>query len=306
MKTHFYAISAREVTVAINPVFEYRDYNDAFFLSQMDNQGESHLTVVIPAAAVAVAIWLAQGAVSYVGGTLMSKVLGHPSLSDVQNLIKNSIDELKNYIRDEVQRIIEENETTKMVASLNSIMRNLKQYDKFTDIEKPAYKFLLENAVIDAGNLMSLAEKKVGTVFIYANAASLRAIAFIALEKLSTHKKKTSIGAIDTLKEATEHVKSVDSYLKNTWSVINRLKPYEQWIERCFESPEVTLCYYYCKKDSQDFLFLSSKSHLPPSTVNDEYTKVVEFPVMQEYYNVSEHTLGPLYAIISSWKKIIN
>jgi hypothetical protein len=253
----------------------------------------------------AVSILLAKGALEYIGSRAMAQILGHPELRDMEGVIRNAIEELKNYIREELKKQIEENEIIKMAASLDSAVRNLNQYGSASNEEKPKLRFLLEDAFIKSGDAMSLASKfKINSIYIYMNAVSLRLLTltcFYLLEHVESHKN----AAITTVQEAESTVGAILEQHETSWDPEGRVS---QQPEHEASRPEPEYGYQgYCivwfYKDGcrREMNWISYPCPDWPDIWNFRATLLAE--AKAEKANIMNVVKPPLLAIIQEWRK---
>jgi hypothetical protein len=206
----------------VSPPFSERGPFDPVFLTN----GARHLSASVyvePITTAVVAMWLAEGAVAYVGGQLLGKLLGDPSLRDISKLIKRAVEEIKQFVRAELRRQIEENEITRMEAALDAAFRNLRQYSIASQGNPQEGVFLLENAILSAGELMSLSRRfGINASTIYSNAVSLRAMSFVAYSKIKSLPQYEQ-NALDTLEEGIAHISTVSAELYESWEPSKRI-----------------------------------------------------------------------------------
>lgn len=215
--------------MSTKPCYEveiYRDGPHAIPSMTLTEGGNVHAYFLTPVFVV----WLAQGAVSYMGGKLLSSIMHDPSISDVEGMIRNAIAEINAYTR----RVIEENEIRKLVAQMDSITRNLRQYANATTIpDMQANKYLLTDAILKTSEAMSACMTLgIAASFCYANAVSLRLLAlsaFFTLEK-SPASRTAAIESVDEGKKALE---SLFPAFEKSWEPDTRIQipnPPCRWI----------------------------------------------------------------------------
>ena len=153
-----------------------------------------------------VLVWLAQGAVTYIGGRLLSSVVDDSRLSDVNTLIRNAVSEIAVYTR----RAIEENDVQQLVASMDSVKTNLRQYALFTTThDQTANAFLLTDAVLKTSNAMSQCESLgISASLCCGCAVSLNIIAKFAYYKLAQVAEVRDT-IVDTVNAATIYLNSL-------------------------------------------------------------------------------------------------
>lgn len=145
-----------------------------------------------------VALKLAEGAVSYVGGQTLASVLGRKE--DIAHLINNAVTELKTYIKASLeQQVIDECQ-----SMVNALARDLLSYEN----APRSSDHLLNNAEIESGLLMSrLAPIHRAGLGSYVQAVSLR---LITLQVRANHFNDKNIlrNLVGTVDEGTEFVKA--------------------------------------------------------------------------------------------------
>ena len=149
------------------------------------SNSNQHILFIEPITTTTVALWLAEGAVAYLGGMAMGAILGHPSLNDIAKLLRECVEELKNFVRDELKRQFAEQDFLHMTAALASVRDNLRNFDLVADSAKPQVVFMAQDAYLKAGEVMSLSnEYGLNGLTIYANATSLRMVSLAAQSRV--------------------------------------------------------------------------------------------------------------------------
>ena len=135
-------------------------------------------------AALVVLAWLAEGAVTYLGGQLMKNVLGNPDLNDIESVIRAAITAINAATR----QAIDENEIRKLVASMQAIMRNLKDYAELQTLhDQLANEFLLTDAILRTGDAVAqCATLGLPAIFCYGYSVSLNLLSRAAYYKLTS------------------------------------------------------------------------------------------------------------------------
>lgn len=281
---------------------------DDLVILQVTDTTEAIATIVpvplIAGGAWAVAVWLAQGAVQYVGGLAMSRILGHPSLSDVDSLIRNSIKELMDWISEELRRQIDENELRKLQSQFESVIRNLKAFDRLSDAEQPTGRYLLQDAVIKSGEAMSLAGKFwLSGSAVYANCVSTR---LIALQALGTLDGLTTVKSLvkDLVEEGCTTLEPLLTANEKVWLPASRVGA-ATWScggENQYISQK--MCWSWCSKDGRPLGGIANPQDPEASAKAFRDKLLAEATV--EYKNVMNMTNIPLAAIMGEWKKLVS
>src|SRR5229473_63312 len=84
----------------------------------------------LAAVAAYVGLKLLDGAISYVGGQLMSHALGDPTITDVRAWIQNAVAEIEAFVSAELKRQLDEKTLQQMRAGLEGINTDLYHYAK--------------------------------------------------------------------------------------------------------------------------------------------------------------------------------
>ncbi len=137
--------------------------------------------VTLTAVASFVALALAQGAISYVGGRLMGDILGDPKIGDIKTWIANAIRELEGYFRAELQRQLEQQVIDEITADAQGISTNLYEYALLSEKSRRSNRFLIEYTDLTTAHLIPLAMKHEPVTFITMSAMSYRLMSIYSL-----------------------------------------------------------------------------------------------------------------------------
>lgn len=122
-----------------------------------------------------VAAQLAAGALSYLGGRALASVMEQPAYDDVQSMIRQAVDDLKKFIRDEIRKAVEEDKIKDLESDAQTVTDSLKRYAKLPADLKERYRYLLEYSDTATLHGINLSEKyDLATLPIYASFVSLR------------------------------------------------------------------------------------------------------------------------------------
>jgi hypothetical protein len=95
---------------------------------------------------------LGKGALQYLGGLAIKGILGDHTQERIEDLIKKSVAEINKNTR----KAIDENEIRKIIASMNSVTRNLKDYGMLlTHKDQIDNEFLLSDAILKTSDASS-------------------------------------------------------------------------------------------------------------------------------------------------------
>lgn len=260
-----------------------------------------------PLTAATVAMWLAEGAVSYIGGLAMSKILGDPSLSDIATLIRSSIEEIKTFIRQELQRQIDENEIRVMKSQFESVIRNLKDFDLMPKPDRKKYRYLLENAFTESGVVMSLASKfEMNGIFVYANSTSTRILALAAQSKLDGVRVPAAV-VKRTLTEARDVMLPLLKQHEESWLPENRISEVKVYCDSQMDPRGFPTCVFSCYKDGQ----LRQLYRRAPTVdegvdqAKENFRRPIWDEAQSEYLNAMNLSKVPLLAVLGKWEKLI-
>lgn len=249
-----------------------------------------------------VGIWLAQGAVSYLGGLAMSSILGHPSLADIEELIKKAVKELKSYIRSELQRQIRENEINKLRAHTDSIVRNLRRFGVAPQNERSQLLYLLQDADINTSEILSLAiSYDMMAASIYSNATSLRVLSFVSYYE-TTNSTVHLYSAKNSISEAKIWINKQLKKSRNSWEPKNRLTALnkDSRSHPCLGTYDT----YWFKKDGRriDAGTIRRGQSTQPATA--KYNRAKQ-EVDSDFTNVLDNLHAPLLKVLHEWDKTI-
>jgi hypothetical protein len=131
-----------------------------------------------------VALALLQGAISYVGGKLMSSIMGDASIDDVKGWIQAAVAELERFVSAELKRQLDSKVIESMRADLSGVIENLREYSSITPANERMNAFLVQAADTKTASLLALALNYDQAIFISASVMAYRLIALYALFKL--------------------------------------------------------------------------------------------------------------------------
>jgi|CXWL01.1.fsa_nt_gi hypothetical protein len=269
---------------------------------QINVKFSRELNFVYPAVA-AVLLWLAQGAVQRGGGIILDRILGNPDLNDVQNFIRACVDELKGFVREELKKQLIQNEMVKLQSAFESAIRNLKDYGKLPANAREDNRFLVQDALVRSGEVMSLAAHfgMIG-VFVYASAVSARSMAYLTLDQVPLAK--------DTLREGIRHVKDVLFLHELIWRPTNRIHDADYIVvDGPNDNHEITVLFVFTKDGKE----IKSPAVVIPQDADYMAQAIAKMPFWEklldeaerEYEDVMKETLIPLTAVMQEWTKAI-
>jgi hypothetical protein len=121
-------------------------------------------------AAAMILLWLAEGAITYLGGKALATIMDDPQIKDVEDLIRAAITEINVYTRQAIQ----ENEIKKLSGSLNAVIDNLKDFAVLKSAhDKEVNRFLLTDAIIKTEeSIAQCVLLGIPAIFCYVNAVS--------------------------------------------------------------------------------------------------------------------------------------
>ena len=131
-----------------------------------------------------VGLALLEGAIAYVGGKLMAKALGEPSIRDVRVWIDNAVADLKEFVSDELRRQLIQQSVQEMVTDLTAINTNLYHYASLSKQNRERNRFLLENSAESTARLVPHSLKFDQAYFVGTAALAYRLITLNALYDL--------------------------------------------------------------------------------------------------------------------------
>lgn len=130
-----------------------------------------------------VLMWLAQGVVAYIGGRIMAGIVGDPTVANIDAIVRAAVIEINAFTR----KAIDENEIRKLVASMDSVLRNLRDFSLLVGHrDQLANEFLLTDAILKTGESISQSRSLgISAIFCYVNSVSLNLLARAAYYKLT-------------------------------------------------------------------------------------------------------------------------
>ena len=130
--------------------------------------------LTLGAVAAYVGLKLLDGAISYVGGRALAEALGHPTISDVRLWIRAAVDELKEFITEELRRSLTANSIDEMRTEMLGIRENFYHYASLSPENKRNYRFLLEDSSVHTSRLVHGAVQHDQAFFITTTAVAYR------------------------------------------------------------------------------------------------------------------------------------
>jgi hypothetical protein len=137
----------------------------------------------LAAVAAYVGLKLLDGAISYIGGQLMSHALGDPTITDVRAWIQNAVAEIEAFVSAELRRQLDERVLEQMRADLEGINTNLYHY---ASLESPnqTNRYLLEICDTTTARLMPLSLNYDQALFVTTTAMAYRLFTLCGLYEL--------------------------------------------------------------------------------------------------------------------------
>lgn len=153
---------------------------------------------------VEVAMWIAQGAVSYLAGKGMATLFeeNSGSIADVKGWIDNAVREIKTFVSEELHRQLTEQFQRELITKVNATIHDLSNYD----LTQPHQRQLLDAQTTRIGELIE-ATRQLGFagVLLYANLISMQLLIFSAYVR--NHSKSGYLPLLTTtVTSAVEHV----------------------------------------------------------------------------------------------------
>jgi len=254
---------------------------------------------------------LAGGVIAYIGGMAFARVIGEPSMGELAQIIRNAVQEIKEFIREELRRALAEEVLLALEASTEATYRNLKRYAAASASDRRNYRYLIEAADLDTNRGIALAQKyELNALPVYANFVSLRALAIRAFYEVDRNKPAMRAFA----DELIEYRKYVTTTLGNYGLSLDperRLgQPVCEWNRQGGQFP---ISYYGCcyKEDGKDnpancvgstqgdSTASSIESRVNSRIASLRKAKADQFSVFQQ--RTGENFISPLNAIIGKW-----
>lgn len=171
-------------------------------------------------AAQTIMLWLAQGAVAFIGGKALGAILGDSTISNIESIIKAAIAEINAFTK----KAIDDNEVRKLVAGMDAVMRNLRDYSLLTDrSDQLNSEFLLKDALLKSGESISQCRSLgVPAIICYVNSVSINLLARAAFFDLHrTTESAKMIGLM--ISEAQRTVDEILTIFEAIWEPTHRV-----------------------------------------------------------------------------------
>jgi hypothetical protein len=127
---------------------------------------------------------LLEGAISYVGGQLMSHALGDPTITDVRAWIQNAVAEIEAFVSAELRHQLDEKVLEQMRANLQGITTNIYQYASLDPHHRERNRYLLETCDTTTATLVPLSINYDQALFVTTTAMAYRLFTLYALYEL--------------------------------------------------------------------------------------------------------------------------
>ncbi|MES5482101.1 hypothetical protein QMZ05_05030 [Bradyrhizobium sp. INPA03-11B] len=138
----------------------------------------------LAAVAAFVGMALLQGAISYVGGQMMSNALGDPTITDVKTWIENAVAEIEAFVSAELRRQLDEKVLEQMRANLQGIVTDIYQYASLDPSNRKQNRYLLETCDTTTAALVPLSLNYDQALFVTTTAMAYRLFNLYALYEL--------------------------------------------------------------------------------------------------------------------------
>jgi hypothetical protein len=180
--------------------------------SPLNRSATAQEPITLGTVAAFVGLALLQGAISYVGGQLLSSALGDPKISDVRAWIQNAVAELEAFVSAELRRQLDERVMEQMRADLQGITTDIYQYASLRPSSRQRNKYLLETSDTETARLVPLSLNYDQALFITTTAMAYRLFTLYSLYQLDRD---------------PGHIKSarpiMDEYVKQTSIIRDRI-----------------------------------------------------------------------------------
>ncbi len=134
-----------------------------------------------------VILWLAQGAVAFLGGRALSALLNISDLRDVEKFIREVIAALEQFISVEVKKDLSDMQIKTLIGGTTAILNDLQQFSAASEHEMHhGYQMfnLLENATEKTNEFVEVSYGLfIDSVFVFCNAVSLRLLSLACMYK---------------------------------------------------------------------------------------------------------------------------
>lgn len=147
-----------------------------------------------------VGLWLLQGAVAYVGGKVLGKILGDPTIRDVRVWILAAVDELKNFVSSELKIQLDKQVLNKMQSDLEGINENLYHYASLSKENQITNRYLLEHSDTFTASLVPLSLRFDQSFFVATVAIAYRLMVLNSLYLLDK-----DAGHIKSARRSVDH-----------------------------------------------------------------------------------------------------
>ena len=252
--------------------------------------------------------YLAEGALQYLGGKLMATILGDPSISDLDDLIKNAVIQIEAFIPVALQQALAQNDLNTLNANLSGLLTDLNQYAGYTTHqEKLTNRYLVTHAIEFTSSAIPLAAQyNLSGSFVYANAVSLRLLALAADYRLlpASGTKKEFNRTVDS---STTQISSLFPAFEAKWSTANRVSgiqwdivPPDSFTEAGHKFTTPARYTAWCTKDGIRIDLAKASGSEPDAEAQAAYQAVIA-AANSESQSAIAAVEPPLNAAVKSW-----
>ena len=158
-------------------------------------------------------------ALSFLGRTFLNRAFGQGSASDVRTWIRDAVEELKDFVSEELRRQLDDRALDDMQDRVFALATNLHQYANLTtEDSKPANLYLLKDASLSTAKLLPKSLRYDHAYFLTTAAIGYRLFALYELSQL--HKEP---GYISNAKDTVDSV--VDALGSSCHRLAHKMSP---------------------------------------------------------------------------------
>lgn len=168
--------------------------------------------VTLGTAAAFVGIELLKGAISYVGGSVLSHALGAATINDVHTWILEAVAELEAFVSDELKKQLDDKVVEQLRSNLSGIITDLNQYASLKEEDQKNNIYLLQNCDIKTADLIPLSLNYDQALFITSAAMAYRLNTLWSLFQIDNDP-----GHISSAKDM------MDTYVKTSTDIRNKI-----------------------------------------------------------------------------------
>jgi hypothetical protein len=231
---YVYADESSEFPIAA--IFQSPQSSNLKSIGQADAALPDPITLGV--VATTIGLWLAQGAVAYVGGKILGSILGDPSLRDAERWIADAVEEIKAFVRAELRAQLTELHAKTLRANLTGAVNQLLYFSKATTQDAAMFRSQLDDAYNMSRAAADLAkEYQLALLPIFVSATSLSLLTLSARFQLDKSTAHSSMMLI-LVESARKFLREQSDRLLNDWVKFLKPGPVEKTTVRTLPSRE--------------------------------------------------------------------